>query len=270
MTWKEYWKDSATAYMDALDGPYHRNRLQLVQALLRDTPIKDRTVVDYGCGDGVFARLLLERGARVVGLDIDAAMVEAAKRMLLAKWPATQLMLGGVEALSKLGAGSADTLIALNVLAYLDTKEEERFYAEAFRVLKPGGGLLVTHSNELFDMYTCNKYTAAFFGRNFSLGGVPMDISTLLTHPDKPDRKVFGVRENPLSYRFKLKKFGFEELRQEFSILHALPPLLTPTVDFDDINSREFPETVGWPEHERWKLMFMCSIFGSYSERAAR
>jgi 2-polyprenyl-3-methyl-5-hydroxy-6-metoxy-1,4-benzoquinol methylase len=267
MTWKDYWKDKSAGYIDALDGPYHRNRLKMVRTLLANVPLAGKDVVDFGCGEGVFARELLEQGASIVGLDIDATMVDEAKRALLPRWPQTRLIQGGVESLAGVTSGSADILISLNVLAYLSEPEERTFYAEAHRILRPDGGMLVTHSNELFDLFTCNRYTAAFFERNFSLKGKPVDVTSLLTHPDKPDRKVFGIRENPLAYRHKLTRFGFDERRQEFAILHRLPPLLTPQINFDDINSREYPETVGWPEQERWKLMFMCSIFGSYSVR---
>src|SRR6187402_3347552 len=106
MNWRDYWKEKSAGYIEGLEGPYHRNRLQMVLALMGESPIAGKALVDFGCGDGVFARLLLERGAQVAGLDIDATMVDAARRMLLPKWPATQLMLGGVEALSKLGDGS--------------------------------------------------------------------------------------------------------------------------------------------------------------------
>jgi ubiquinone/menaquinone biosynthesis C-methylase UbiE len=265
MTWTNYWKERSAGYIKGLDGPYHANRLAMVRALLATTPFARTRCLDFGCGDGAFAEYLLESGAIVDGIDIDSTMIDAARQRLTARWPATKLGQGGVEALAQVPTATVDHLLALNVLAYLGRDEEAAFYREAGRVVKDGGTLTVTHSNELFDLYTFNRYTVDFFRKHFSFDNTACDITSLLVYPDKPDRRVFSVRENPLAYRFKLQRFGFREIRQEFAILHSLPPLLTPEINFDDINSRQYPNTIDWPEAERWKLMFACSIFGSHS-----
>jgi len=264
---KDYWSEKTASYLSAIEGPYHANRLQMVEALLSGLSFAGKNCLDFGCGDGVFAERLLEDGAKVSGVDVDSAMIDAAQSRLLGRWKDTKLVCGGVEHLSELPDDSFDCLFALNVLAYLNPEEEATFYQQARRLLKAGGALVVTHSNELFDMFTLNRYTVNFFGKHFSMAGEKCNIRDLLVQPDVPDRYVFGVRENPLAYRYKLNGYGFSETRQEFAILHSLPPLLTPSIDFDDIDSRQYPETVGWPEDQRWKLMFMCSVFGSISTR---
>lgn len=194
-------------------------------------------------------------------------MISAARSRFAVKGPIAELIRGGVEGMDALPDASFGYLFALNVLAYLNQEEEVAFYRHARRLLGKGGVLIVTHSNELFDMFTLNRYTVNFFNKHFSMQGTGCDVGELIVHPDQPERHVFSVRENPLSYRHKLKKYGFSESRQEFAILHTLPPLLTPLINFDDINSRTYPETTGWPEEQRWKLMFMCSMFGSLSVR---
>lgn len=262
-----YWDSRSQSYINGIEGPYHANRLKMVEALLEGLSFGATDCLDFGCGDGVFAERLLVDGARVTGVDVDPVMVKAAQNRLESKWPEAKLVRGGVEAMEHLPDASFDFLFALDVLAYLNADEEEIFYRQAQRLLRPGGALIVTHSNELFDTFTFNRYTVNFFKKHFSLPGTECDISALLADPNRPERFVFSVRENPLAYRHKLKKYGFIETRQEFAILHSLPPLLTPTIDFDDINSRTYPETTDWPESERWKLMFMCSIFGSISIR---
>lgn len=267
MDWKDYWRDRSADYIEGLEGPYHTNRLAMVKALLTDTPLRNTTCLDFGSGDGAFTEYLLSEGARVEGIDVDTTMVQAAEARLRSRWPEVRLRLGGVEALGELPAESVDHLVALNVLAYLTRDEEKAFYQEVGRILRKAGSLTVTHSNELFDMFTFNRYTVEFFRRHFSFSSQQCDVSSLLTYPDRPDRRRFSVRENPLAYRHKLRGFGFLEIRQEFAILHTAPPLLTPDIDFDDINSRTYPPTIEWPEGEKWKLMFACSVFGSHSIR---
>lgn len=262
-----YWDSRSESYISGIEGPYHANRLKMVEALLEGSSFGGKDCLDFGCGDGVFAERLLADDARVIGVDVDQVMVSAARTRLQARWPEARIVRGGVEAMEQMPDKSFDFLFALNVLAYLNADEEETFYRQAKRLLRPEGALIVTHSNELFDMFTFNRYTVNFFKKHFSTPGTDCDVSALLTHPDRPDRFVFSVRENPLTYRYKLDEYGFDEKHQEFAILHALPPLLTPTIDFDDINSRNYPPTTCWPRRERWKLMFMCSIFGSISVR---
>jgi hypothetical protein len=86
-----------------------------------------------------------------------------------------------------------------------------------------------------------------------------------MRQPDKPQRRSFAIRENPLAYPHKLRALGFEETRQAFAMLHEAPPLMMPEIDPDAINTRQYPDTLNWPAGDRWKLMFQCSIYGSLS-----
>jgi chemotaxis methyl-accepting protein methylase len=70
---------------------------------------------------------------------------------------------GDVNYLKEIPSASLDGLLSFNVLAYLTDEEELTFYQEASRIVKPGGYLVVTHSNRLFDMFSLNQYTISFF-----------------------------------------------------------------------------------------------------------
>lgn len=76
---------------------------------------------------------------------------------------------------------------------------------------------------------------------------------------------TFNVRENPLAYRFKFRRWGPDEVQQEFANFHPLPPLLTGPAELADIDKREYTATLDWDERDRWKLLFQCSMFGSRS-----
>lgn len=201
----------------------------------------------------------------VTGFDIDPVMIEKAKSRLDQAGQMGQVHVGGVELMSQFGAQSIDCLIALNVLAYFAEEEEGAFYCEAARVTKRGGSLIITHSNELFDMFTFNALTVTFCERHFCGLEARHKIAALMTHPDVPQRVHFNIRENPLNYRYKLAQYGFKEIQQEFMNFHPLPPLLMDPEGFVDIDKREYPNTLGWNEQDKWKLMFQCSMFGSRS-----
>lgn len=42
-------------------------------------PIRDKSILDYGCGSGTFCRFLSEKKAIVTGVDISESMIEVAK-----------------------------------------------------------------------------------------------------------------------------------------------------------------------------------------------
>lgn len=244
---RERWKSFSENYASGIDGGYHRHRLAVIEALLPD--LADKTVLDFGCGEGVLIGMAEQKGAaQIIGLDVAPALLEKAA----ARYRATYIE-GGVECLRDIPR--VDYIIAANVLAYLTNDEEAAFYQESRRLLGEGGHLVVTHSNALFDVFTFNAYTVSFYREQFGV-----DVSGLLTQPEKPSRITFNVRENPLSYPEKLRAHGFALERMEFMNRHHAPPLLTSD-DPDDMK-RERPDTLNTPPAERWKQMFQCSMFG--------
>ncbi len=266
------WKKYAQGYIDTMHTSYNQNRIEMVKSLLNAVKPAGGGLraLDFGCGDGTFGELIMDFCDHVAFVDIDQTMVSAATKRLQDKYghmsaPPFSVNLGDTEFLQTWPDNCFDLVLAINVLAYLKEQEEQAFYKHCHRILRPNGFLIVTHSNELFDMYTFNKYTVRFFQKNFALYEGMDNIGSLITNPEKPDRVPHPVRENPLCYKFKLNKYGFCETQQDFAILHEQPPLLMPNFDPDDLEARSCRDTINIPEHEKWKLMFMCSIFGSLS-----
>ena len=100
---------------------------------------------------------------------------------------------GDVGCLRDVEPASLDGLLSFNVLAYLTHEEEQVFYEEAQRVVRPGGYLVVTHSNELFDLFSLNRYTVEFMRRHLVADPErSARLPELLTAADRPD--------NPTAY----------------------------------------------------------------------
>jgi ubiquinone/menaquinone biosynthesis C-methylase UbiE/DNA-binding transcriptional ArsR family regulator len=97
------------------------------------------TVGDLGCGTGQAAEALAPCVRAVVAIDESAAMLQAARRRLRAH-ANVELRRGSLEALP-LDDASLDAAVCVLVLHHLP--EPERALAEAARVLRPGGRLLV-------------------------------------------------------------------------------------------------------------------------------
>lgn len=127
--------------MASVDGqaagnrPLHRALVALTVA----TPIGD--LVDIGCGHGRILKLLASRARRAVGVDIDSdARRFARAELLLAGLPNCTLRQGDMYRLP-LRDGDFDTAILDDVL--FDAERPRDAIAEAVRVLRPGGRLLL-------------------------------------------------------------------------------------------------------------------------------
>lgn len=115
--------------------PLHRALVELTVA----APIGD--VVDIGCGHGRILKLLASRARRAVGVDIDSdARRFARAELLLAGLPNCTLRQGDMYRLP-LGDDEFDTAILDDVL--FDAERPMDAIAEAVRVLRPGGRLLL-------------------------------------------------------------------------------------------------------------------------------
>jgi len=101
-------------------------------------------VLDVGCGAGMTSIDLMRLGCRVHGVDISAKMLDHAREnfaragMDASKWELTCDGLFGAE----LESESFDAIAGLGFLQYQD--DEAAALRELYRVLKPGGVLVIT------------------------------------------------------------------------------------------------------------------------------
>ena len=118
-----------------LSRSLHRSLVELTVA----APIGD--LVDIGCGHGRILKLLASRARRAVGVDIDSdARRFARAELLLAGLPNCTLRQGDMYRLP-LGDNEFDTAILDDVL--FDAERPRDAIAEAVRILRPGGRLLL-------------------------------------------------------------------------------------------------------------------------------
>lgn len=258
-----YWEQLASNYADELLNEYHKHRLEVIWNLIPEELLSQgKNIFDFGCGDAIMLSPFLEVGAQVKGIDISPEMIAIAKKRLTnGGYDADLAQVGDVTDLKELETFSLDALFCFNVLAYLTDIEERVFYEEAGRIIKPGGYLVVTHSNQLFDMFSLNSYTLNFFKENLVKEEYQSHINDLFKKIDASEtaKASYNVRENPLCYKHKLQKYGFSEIRQEYINLHDAPPGF--------LNVKGYPSTLIYSEEQKWKLMFTCSTFGSLSIR---
>jgi len=100
--------------------------------------VRDRDVIDLGCGEGRFSRMLAQRGARVVGVDLCAAFVEAATAQ---QSTSERYLVGDMEHLHDIADARFD--LAVSYVSLVDVPDFRSAIRESFRLLKPGGRFVV-------------------------------------------------------------------------------------------------------------------------------
>lgn len=100
-------------------------------------------VLELGCGDGHLAGMIAARGHEVVGVDLNRPKIEAARR----RYPGVSFLTGDIGQL-QLPEASFDTGVLAEVLEHVDEPTGARFLAIAWRLLRPGGRLVVSVPNE--------------------------------------------------------------------------------------------------------------------------
>jgi len=112
--------------------------------MLRGVEVGDRVGLDFGCGIGGYDALLVEEhGARkVVGVDLDAATIRAARDLAGAKGLADRLeFLKVAPGPLPFEAESFDFVFSKD--AIVDLTEKPPVFRDLFRVAKPGGRIIV-------------------------------------------------------------------------------------------------------------------------------
>lgn len=128
------------AYAERSDaGPF--NALYDRPAILRLAgDVKGTRVLDVGCAAGALSVALVERGARVIGIDASRAMIEIARRRLGRR---AELQVADISGpLTFLPTGSIDLVAASLVMHYLE--DWVPALREFHRVLAPGGSVVLS------------------------------------------------------------------------------------------------------------------------------
>jgi ubiquinone/menaquinone biosynthesis C-methylase UbiE len=126
---------SYSALVDSMDPAVRKKYLAILEASL---PPGAR-LLELGCGAGVPMTRQLARRLRVVGLELSAGQVRQACRNV----PQASFVQGDMAELC-FADGSFDAVAAFYSLTHVPRAEHHLVLAEAHRVLRPGGFLLVT------------------------------------------------------------------------------------------------------------------------------
>lgn len=138
-------KDTARAYFDELAGRFGKDYVPgrswkaLAEALIK--VLNYQVVADLGAGEGTLAQLLAQRARKVIAVDLSPKMVEFGQSLAKQNGLSNlEYRLGDIEA-PPIENETLDLAILSQALHHAE--HPQRALDAAFRILKPGGRLIV-------------------------------------------------------------------------------------------------------------------------------
>ena len=138
-------KDTARAYFDALAGRFGKDYVPgrswkaLAEALIK--VLNYRVVADLGAGEGTLAQLLAQRAEKVIAVDISPKMVAFGQELATKNGlDNLEFRIGDIED-PPIEAATLDLAVLSQALHH--AARPQRAIDSAFRILKPGGRLIV-------------------------------------------------------------------------------------------------------------------------------
>ncbi|HVH89551.1 MAG TPA: class I SAM-dependent methyltransferase [Terriglobales bacterium] len=146
-TWAPYWREVYDG--DTVQSAIYRERLDLVLRWVDElAPTLGGESLDIGCGAGLFSVALAKRGFRVRAIDTVEAMRTQTSRLALTEGVQEQVITehGDAHHLRYTNA-TFDLVLAIGVTPWLHSPEMA--LKEVYRVLRPGGYLIITADNQI-------------------------------------------------------------------------------------------------------------------------
>jgi 2-polyprenyl-3-methyl-5-hydroxy-6-metoxy-1,4-benzoquinol methylase len=280
------WGDSYYEDYYGSSAPYPPVHLPLITEIVDKASPK--RLLDAGCGPASMLRHMVRPERQVYGFDLTPEMIgEAQKVMSTLNVPKHHIWQGSItdsKAFDCPGARAEnyDLILSFGVLPHLQEGDEIQVIRNLYDSLKPGGTAVVEARNELFSLFTLNRYSKEFFlnrlidapnliaRSNSEASGLEEAILQLdkMFRTDLPAIRIGKQGEpgydevvsrlhNPLVLGKQFVEAGFTQLRTLFYHYHCLPPMVSDKVP--QLFRRESLTMEADPED--WRGHFMASAF---------
>jgi SAM-dependent methyltransferase len=217
----------ADAYAAITDTKPHNAYYErpATQSLIGD--VKNKTILDIGCGPGAYSEWLVDRGAQVVAVDANEKMLSHARNRLGGR--ATYHLANMEEPLTFLGNNAFDGILSALAITYV--RDHKALFAEFGRVLRDKGWFVFSTEHPFFSY------------RYFNIENY------FDTREVRCDWTGFGGKVSMISYYHSLGEISEALSANGFLIERVLEP--KPTKEFEKNNPEDYRELMRFP-------LFIC------------
>lgn len=190
--------------------PLHEiNPLRLDYIKQRANGLKDKTVIDVGCGGGILADSMAQNGATVTGIDMGEAPLAVAKLHQLESGQSVDYLHSTAEQMACEKPARFDIVTCMEMLEHVP--EPASIIAACSILVKPGGDLFVSTINR-----TAKAFAFAIVGAEYILNILPKgthhynkfikpsEIDNWSRKNDLHLESIIGMHYNPLTKRYWL------------------------------------------------------------------
>ena len=196
----DYWK-SVYNRKDLLGVSYRRRMYQALSWLDNTNLSKNSRILDVGCGAGMMAKEIANKGYEISGIDYSYNMIRKAKAVCNVNTKfGMNFLQGNIESLP-FRDSAFDVVLCLGVITYL--KSEQKALQEMSRILKPGGTMILSILNK-FSLGKCLDISV-FVKRKLQRIAANRIVSW---------KKIAEIEEN----HFTLKSYFMPSLRNSLRI----------------------------------------------------
>ena len=279
----------STSYFDTYLGNnalYRPVHVEIIDKLLDKSGAE--CILDAGCGPASMVRVLASDQREFFGFDITPAMIDEAVNIGVSIGiPGERFWVGDVIDKKSFtcplpkGPNLFDAIICIGVLPHISDKDVKMVFSNVRHAVKPGGLVIVEARNQLFSLFTFNRYSKKFFmddllrvnelKNDFSADNDALDqaLDEISSHfrTDLPTKRtgsqdtpgydeILSLTHNPLTLKPMFEEIGFTRSALHFYNYHCLPPMFENRFPED---FRRISENMEKPDD--WRGYFMASAF---------
>jgi 2-polyprenyl-6-hydroxyphenyl methylase / 3-demethylubiquinone-9 3-methyltransferase len=173
--------------------------------------LRDKKVLDVGCGGGILAESMAEKGAQVTAIDLAEALIDVAELHSLDSGIQLDYQLISVEQLAEQQPGQFDTVTCMEMLEHVP--DPSAIIQACSALVKPGGYVFLSTLNR-----NPKSYLLSIVGAEYILGMLPKgthdyasfikpsELAAWCRQVDLELCDSVGIEYNPLNQRFSVSK----------------------------------------------------------------